>query len=65
MLIYLKQVNHARIANSLNHSFLNLFDNAEWNGVKIDNARFNRDYDKHDDFILTQMVGENDSRNGY
>ena len=62
------KVNHARIVNSLSHSLRNLFDNAfEWNGVKVDNARFNRDYDRHDDLILTQMSREkdNDSRNGY
>jgi hypothetical protein len=62
------KVNHANIVNSLNHSLRNLFDNAfEWNGVKVENARFNREYDKHDDLILTQMSRDKDadSRNGY
>lgn len=62
------KVNHARIVNSLNHSLRNLFDNAfEWNGVKVESARFSREYDKHDDLILTQMSREKDadSRNGY
>lgn len=62
------KVNHASIVNSLNHSLRNLFDNAfEWNGVKITDARFQREYDKHDDLILTQMSREKDadSRNGF
>lgn len=62
------KVNHARIVNSLNHSLRNLFDNAfEWNGVKIDSARFTRDYDHHDKVIITQMDREEDedSRNGF
>jgi hypothetical protein len=62
------KVNHARIVNSLNHSLRNLFDNAfEWNGVKIDSARFNRCYDQLDNVILTHMSREKDadSRNGY
>ena len=62
------KVNHARIVNSLNHSLRNLFDNAfEWNGVKIENARFNRAYDELDDLILTQMSRDRhaDARNGF
>ena len=62
------KVNHATIVNSLNHSLRNLFENAfEWKGVKVDSARFARDYDKHDDLILTHMSRDKDadSRNGY
>jgi len=62
------KMNHAKIVNSLNHSLRNLFDNAfEWKGIQITSSRFNREYDKHDDLILTQMSREkdDDSRNGY
>lgn len=62
------KLNHAKIINSLSHSLRNLFDNAfEWNGVKIESARFQRGYGECDDLILTQMTKQedSDSRNGF
>lgn len=60
--------NHAVIVNSLNNSLRRLFENAfEWNGIKITNARFNREYGQHENLILTEMSKEKDedARNNF
>ncbi len=60
--------NYAKVINALPYQVRGVFENSfEWNGMKIENATFNRDYQLQDDLIITdyEKIEDKDSRNGF
>jgi len=60
--------NYAKVVNALPYQIRNIFENAfEWNGIKILDSTFQRDYQLQDDLILTnyEKIEDKDSRNGF
>ena len=60
--------NYARVINALPFQVRSVFENTfEWNGIKITDATFQRDYQLQDDLIITHYEKDLDksSRNGF
>ena len=60
--------NYAKVVNALPYQIRSIFENSfEWNGVKILDSTFQRDYQLQDDLILTnyEKIEDKDSRNGF
>ena len=60
--------NYAKVINALPYQVRSVFENSfEWNGLKIQDATFNRDYQLQDDLIITdyEKTEDKDSRNGF
>jgi hypothetical protein len=60
--------NYAKVINALPYQVRGVFENSfEWNGMKIEDATFTRDYQLQDDLIITdyEKIEDKDSRNGF
>lgn len=60
--------NYARVINALPYQVRGVFENSfEWNGIKITDSTFQRDYQLQDDLIITdyEKIEDKDSRNGF
>jgi hypothetical protein len=56
------KVKYAQVVNALPHELKNLFQNSfEWDGTKIDNPTFNRDYKFQDEILITHYSKTDDS----
>ena len=60
--------NYAQVINALPYQVRGVFENSfEWNGIKITDSTFQRDYQLQDDLIITdyEKIEDKDSRNGF
>jgi hypothetical protein len=60
--------NYALVINALPYQVRGVFENSfEWNGIKITDYTFQRDYQLQDDLLITdyEKIEDKDSRNGF
>ena len=55
------KMKYAQVVNALPHGLQNIFSNSfEWNGIKIDSPRMERNYKYQDEVIITEYTKQND-----
>jgi len=55
------KMKYAQVVNALPHGLQNIFSNSfEWNGIKIDSPRIERNYKYQDEVIITEYTKQND-----
>ena len=55
------KMKYAQVINALPHGLQNIFKNSfEWNGIKIDSPRIERNYKYQDEVIITEYYKQND-----